>query len=173
MDDGAGRSGDAGVGRHRPRSRRIKDDLSSPAGEDCSRTGASPSIADPLAGQVDEAIRVTSRRFLDADVHTPWQIMHGMLAYRRDYMLRLKGQKVNALEWIANGAAYQGQPWFEKTSYGGHAHPYNGTPYAFQGHPCQFMACLTMCDLPLDFKFKTGFGETVTVSDLIRGARWK
>ena len=77
---------------------------------------AAPSIADPLAGQVDEAIRVTSRRFLDAEVHTPWQIMHGMLAYRREYMLRFKGQKVNALEWIANGATYQGQPWFEKSA---------------------------------------------------------
>ena len=33
------------------------------------------------------------------------------------------------------------------------------------------MACLTMCDLPLDFKFKAGAGETVTVNDLIRGAQ--
>jgi hypothetical protein len=129
------------------------------------------SLSDPLAAQVQEAIQVSARRFLDADLHTPWQIMHGMLAYRRDYLLRRNGNKINALEWIASGASYQGQPWFEKTAYGAHAHPYNGTPYAFQGHPCQFMACLTMCNLPLDFKFKAGGGETVTVNDLIHGAQ--
>jgi hypothetical protein len=165
---GAGLLGLGGITRGDDESQKISPP---PLARTSAEPAPAPSIADPLAGQVDEAIRVTSRRFLDADVHTPWQIMHGMLAYRRDYLLRLKGQKVNALEWIANGATYQGQPWFEKTSFGGHAHPYNGTPYAFQGHPCQFMACLTMCDLPLDFKFKAGAGETVTVSDLIRGAQ--
>ncbi len=131
----------------------------------------STSLADPLAAQVEEAIRVTSRRFLDTDVHTPWQIIHGLLAYRRDYLLKQHGRKVNALEWIASGPTYQGQPWFEKTSYGGHAHPYNGVPYAFQGHPCQFLACMTMCDLPLDFKFRAGGGETLTVTDLLHGAQ--
>ena len=130
-------------------------------------------VADPLAAQVDEAIRVTARRFLDADVHTPWQIFHGLLAYRREYVLKQNGSKVNALEWIASGPAFRGQPWFEKTPYGAHAHPYNGTPYAFQGHPCQLMACMTMCDLPLDFKFKAGGDETITMADLIHGRRWK
>jgi hypothetical protein len=131
----------------------------------------STSPADPLAAQVEEAIHVTARRFLDTDVHTPWQIIHGLLAYRRDYRLKQHGLKVNALEWIASGPTYQGQPWFEKTAYGGHAHPYNGVPYAFQGHPCQFLACMTMCDLPLDFKFAAAGGETVTVTDLIHGAQ--
>jgi len=144
---------------------------SSPLAAPSAAPTPSPSPADPLAAQVDEAIRVTSRRFLDTDVHTPWQIIHGLLAYRRDYMLKQHGLKVNALEWIASGPTYQGQPWFEKTSYGAHAHPYNGVPYAFQGHPCQFLACMTMCDLPLDFKFHAGGGEVVTITDLIHGAQ--
>jgi len=131
----------------------------------------SASVTDPLAAQVDEAIRVTSRRFLDTEVHTPWQIVHGLLAYRHDYLIKDHGRKVSALEWVASGPTYQGQPWFEKTSYGAHAHPYNGVPYAFQGHPCQFLAYMTMCDLPQNFKFRAAGGETVTVNDLLQGAQ--
>jgi hypothetical protein len=130
-----------------------------------------PSISDPLAAQVDEAIRANAHRFLETDVQTPWQIIHGLLAYRRDYVVKTHGNKVNALEWIASGASFHNQPWFEKTAYGAHAHPYNGHPYEFQGHPCQFMACMTMCDLPVDFKFKAGSGDTVTLNDLIHGAQ--
>lgn len=135
-------------------------------------TGSSaPSNSDPLAAQVDEAIRVNAQRFLETDVQTPWQLIHGLLAYRRDYMVKQHGKKVNALEWIASGAEFRGQPWFEKTAYGAHAHPYNGHPYEFQGHPCQFLACMTMCDLPLDFKFKAAGDEVVTLNDLIHGAQ--
>jgi hypothetical protein len=134
-------------------------------------TTPAPSPADPLAAQVDEAIRVNSRRFLETDVQTPWQIIHGLLAYRRDYLLKQHGNRVNAMEWIASGPTFHGQPWFEKTPYGAHAHPYNGHPYEFQGHPCQFLACMTMCDLPLDFKFKAAGDETITLNDLIHGAQ--
>jgi hypothetical protein len=134
-------------------------------------TAPAPSISDPLAAQVDEAIRVNAHRFLETDVQTPWQIIHGLLAYRRDYVVKEHGKKINALEWISSGAAFHGQPWFEKTAYGAHAHPYNGHPYEFQGHPCQFMACMTMCDLPVDFKFKAAGGESVTLNDLIHGAQ--
>jgi hypothetical protein len=132
---------------------------------------SAPATVDPLAAQVDEAIRVNAHRFLETDVQTPWQIIHGLLAYRRDYQVKEHGKKVNCLEWIASGATFHGQPWIEKTAYGAHAHPYNGHPYEFQGHPCQFMACMTMCDLPLDFKFKAGGGGVVTLNDLIHGAQ--
>jgi len=131
----------------------------------------SASVTDPLAAQVDEAIRVTSRRFLDTEVHTPWQIVHGLLAYRHDYLIKDHGKRISALDWVASGPTYQGQPWFEKTAYGAHAHPYNGVPYAFQGHPCQFLAYMTMCNLPLNFKFRTASGETATISDFLQGAQ--
>src|SRR4051812_46584305 len=58
---------------------------------------------DPLAKQVDEAIRVSARRYLNAEQHTPWQIVHGILALRQDYVLQLGDKKVNAIEWVSNG----------------------------------------------------------------------
>jgi hypothetical protein len=145
--------------------------LSPPAAAAPEAPTASATVSDPLAGEVEKAIEVTSRRFLETEVHTPWQIVHGLLAYRRNYVVKQNGAKVNALDWIASGPVYKEQPWFEKTPYGAHAHPYNNVPYAFQGHPNQFMAYMTMCDLPLDFKFKTASGETATISDFINGAK--
>lgn len=145
--------------------------VKSPPAQTAPVSPPAPSIADPLAAQVDEAIRVNARRYLETDVQTPWQIIHGLLAYRREYVVKQNGHKVNALEWIASGPSFAGQPWFERTPYGAHAHPYNGHPYEFQGHPCQFLACMTMCDLPLDFKFRAGDGELASVNDLIHGAQ--
>jgi hypothetical protein len=146
-------------------------DLSPPAAAAPETPSAASTISDPLAAQVQQAIEVTSRRFLETEVHTPWQIVHGLLAYRRDYQIKQNGVKVNALNWVASGPEYKNQPWFEKTSYGAHAHPYNNVPYAFQGHPNQFMAYMTMCDLPLDFKFRTSSGEMASISDFISGAQ--
>ncbi|HET6327625.1 MAG TPA: hypothetical protein VFG04_23280 [Planctomycetaceae bacterium] len=146
-------------------------DLSPPAAAAPDTPSAASTIGDPLAEQVQQAIEVTSRRFLETEVHTPWQIVHGLLAYRRGYMVKQNGVKVNALDWVASGPVYKDQPWFEKMPYGAHAHPYNNVPYAFQGHPNQFMAYMTMCDLPLDYKLKTSSGEMATINDFINGAK--
>jgi hypothetical protein len=144
--------------------------LSPPASSSDETPEPAVNIADPLAHQVEEAIQVTGRRFLDVDVHTPWQIVHGLLAYRQEYSVKQNGQRINALHWIQSGPSYKGQAWFEKTPYGAHAHSFNGIPYAFQGHPCQFLAYMTMCDLPASTEFKTGDGQTVTMGDFIKGA---
>jgi hypothetical protein len=146
-------------------------DLSPPAAAVPETPTAAATISDPLAAEVQQAIDITSHRFLETEVHTPWQIVHGLLAYRRGYVVKQNGVKVNALEWVATCPSYKNQPWFEKMPYGAHAHPYNNVPYAFQGHPNQFMAYLTMCDLPLDYKFKTSSGDTATISDFISGAK--
>jgi hypothetical protein len=148
-----------------------QEKLSPPAAASPEMPSASTTASDPLASEVEKAIDVTSRRFLETETHTPWQIVHGMLAYRREYMIKQNGVKVNALNWIASGPVYKNQPWFEKMPYGAHAHPYNNVPYAFQGHPNQFLAYMTMCDLPLDFKFKAAGDQTVTISDFLNGAQ--
>src|ERR1700733_7702070 len=76
-------------------------DLSPPAAAAPDAPSAAATISDPLASQVQEAIDVTSRRFLETEVHTPWQIVHGLLAYRRGYQIKQNGVKVNALNWVA------------------------------------------------------------------------
>ena len=128
-----------------------------------------PAPKDELGKRVEEAIQVSTRRYLTADVHTPWQIVHGMLALRRDYQIKKGTEKISAIDWISAGQTFQGEPWFQKTRFGGRAHLFNKA-YAFEGHPNQFFAILTMSDLSLEHKFQTPQG-TITVKDMINNAK--
>lgn len=136
-------------------------------------TAATPSnvARDPLSDLVDKAITTTSNRFLDADVHTPWQIIHGLLALRRDYYIKQNGTPVNAIDWISSGARYKGADWFQATKDGGRAHPYNGTPYEFEGHVNQFLAVISMSDIPLDHSFTAAGGKQVTMEQMVHHAK--
>src|SRR5262249_44358180 len=96
---------------------------------------------DPFLDQIDEAIRATTQRRLTAGVHTPWQVVHGILAQRWELSLLMQEnaqEEMNAIEWITSGATFDGQPLWEATPYGGRGHPFT-RPYAFEGHPTQFM----------------------------------
>ncbi len=125
---------------------------------------------DPLQKQVQEAINISLKRFLSAESHTPWQIMHGVLALRQDYIIKRDGRKVRAIDWISSGAKYRGDDWFEKTRFGGRAHPYSGVAYAFEGHPNQFLAIFSMADMPWDHEFKAG-RHTITIADIVQNAK--
>ena len=124
---------------------------------------------DELANSVQEAVHVTRRRVLDTNVHTPWQIMHGLLALRHDFRMKEDSAYINGLQWIANNPVFDNEEWFEITEFGGRAHPYS-RPYAFEGHANQFFAIMSMSGLPRDFKFKAG-ANAITISDLIQNAK--
>lgn len=127
---------------------------------------------DPLLKLATEAVEISSRRYLTADVHTPWQVIHGLLAYRQDFQLKSQDgtKKINALEWASSGVTFRGESLFQRTPFGGRAHPFIQA-YWFEGHPTQFMAYLTMCRLPTTYEFKTASGEIVTVQDIINNAK--
>lgn len=140
-----------------------------------------PAVIQPVAGKaeaqqdelhnlVNEAISITSRRYLTADVHTPWQIMHGILALRSDFVIKIDNEKRPAAEWLTSGTLYDGLPVVERTQWGGRFHPFT-VPYAFEGHPNQFLAILTMSEYPETFAFKTASGEEVTIEDMVRNAQ--
>jgi hypothetical protein len=143
------------------------------AAEPTGTTGQEPAAekqADPLAVAVDKAIEISTRRYLTGSVHTPWQIMHGLLALRQEYRIKQGDKKVNAVEWMSRGVTFRGEPWFEKTRFGGRAHPYSKA-YAFEGHPNQFLAIVAMADIPRDHKFVTRGEETITVDDMVKHAQ--
>jgi len=119
---------------------------------------------------VNNAIAINSRRYLIADVHTPWQIMHGLLALRGEYKIKVDGKKVSALNWLTGRRFYKGLPIIEHTQYGGRFHPFT-EPKDFEGHPNQFLAIATMSELPVDFSFGTTAGGQVTIQDMINNAK--
>lgn len=129
------------------------------------------STEDALNAYVDQVVSLTGRRFLDANGHTPWQVLHGLLALRENYELKSNGQKINALEWISTDAKFRGVPWVEKTADGGRIHPFNGEPYEFEGHVNQSLAIISMCNLPLNHEFKTVSGQIVTMQDMVNHAK--
>lgn len=119
---------------------------------------------------VDEAITVTSRRYLTGEVHTPWQIMHALLALRSDLIIKSNGEKVQALKWLGEGRTFKGMPLVEQTAWGGRFHTYV-EPYAFEGHPNQFLAMLSMCDLPTSHTLNTPSGQPVSIEQMLRHAQ--
>jgi hypothetical protein len=126
---------------------------------------AAPSAED-LRLQLDLAIEVSSRRFLRANEHSPWQIFHGLLALKQDFLLNLGPNKVNAIEWIATAEPrFDNQLLLQKTPHGGKFHAFT-RPYAFEGHPAQFLALLSQSDLPLSYSFKVG-NDRITMGDII------
>lgn len=128
-----------------------------------------PEIVDPLDELVDQAIEVSHRRMLSTEVHTPWQIAHGILALRWEYSLYQNKKRIRAIDWISTGPNFRGRPWFITTPHGGKGHPFT-QPYAFEGHPNQFLAFYGMAGIPLDHKFKAG-EKTITIADIIRNAK--
>ena len=119
---------------------------------------------------INDAVSISSRRYLTADVHTPWQIMHGLLALRDQYKIKVDGEKVSALNWLTQRRSYKGQPIIEHTPHGGRFHTFT-EPYAFEGHPNQFLAISTMSELSVDFAFNTTVGGQVTIQDMINNAK--
>lgn len=141
-----------------------------PPSEVIQLTAANDSQQDELLQLVDNAIEITSRRYLSGEVHTPWQLMHGLLALRHDFTIKFQNEKVNGLEWLRQGRMHNGLPLVEHSPYGGRFHPFT-EPYAFEGHPNQFLAILTMSDLPADFSFTTNVNGSVTIEDMLRNAQ--
>ncbi|MCA9053638.1 MAG: hypothetical protein KDA75_07360, partial [Planctomycetaceae bacterium] len=128
-----------------------------------------PVDKDQLVAVVEEAITKTSRRYLDVEEYTPWQMMHGVLALRGDYQVRKNGQLINGVQYISSGPIFRGDYWWEKTSFGGRGHPYS-VPYHFEGHINQFPALLCMAALPLDHQL-VAKGGTITVGDIVQNAQ--
>jgi len=124
---------------------------------------------DQLIQLTEDAVDSTRRRLLSTDINTPWQIMHGLLALRRNFEIRKNGRIISGLDWVSAGPTFKDEAWFEKTLHGGRAHPYS-QPWAFEGHANQFLAILSMSALPLDHKFMTPEGP-ITIADMVEHAQ--
>ncbi|MFP6765514.1 MAG: hypothetical protein VB858_17940 [Planctomycetaceae bacterium] len=119
---------------------------------------------------VENAINITSRRFLTANVHTPWQILHGILALRQDFEIKIDDRKVSALTWLSQGNQWKDESIVVKTPWGGEFHRFT-KPYHFQGHPNQFLSILTMSELSTDYRFLTSADEAVTIGQMLNNAK--
>ncbi|MES2789398.1 MAG: hypothetical protein V4719_07240 [Planctomycetota bacterium] len=127
---------------------------------------------DPLLEKVEQAIAITTRRQLVVGQHSPWQVVHGVLALRQDMMMKKPGGgEISGIDWMASGALWKNETIFNVTPYGGQGHPFS-EKYAFEGHPTQFLGYMCEADMPLDFKFQAG-PKAITVQDIINDAKMR
>lgn len=141
-----------------------------PAGDVSAKAASDQKAAQPVDQQfrqlLDEAIEVTSKRYLTANSHSPWQVFHYILAMRQESLIRLNGKKVNAIEWLTTSEpVFDKQPLLLLTPHGAKFHPYT-KKFFFEGHPAQFLALLSHSNLSVDHPIHVQ-GKVVTLLDLI------
>lgn len=76
-------------------------------------SGSSPAPAPqasdkPLKDLLDETLSFTAERKLTTEDHAAWQILHGVLAYRREFRIEHEGQPVRAVDFLLQGGAVSG-----------------------------------------------------------------
>jgi len=150
----------------------------------CLLSGCSPaSKTEPTSRELaaaelpdDEALRERIDTVLDYTQHhrelnsldnAAWQIMHGILAFGRDFEITDQNERVAALDWVLGGGRMDG--WnVRPASHGVHAQLEPGTSRG-QGHPDQWLAVISQCDLPSTTPLHVR-GKRYTIRDLVTQA---
>ncbi len=112
---------------------------------------------DEIRRQIDEVLDFTyERRRLNLQDHAAWQILHGALAYKRQFLVSDNGNDVSAVDHVLKGGKMtgwnmtRGDLLDEATQrYGVKALLESGTKTG-QGHTDQWLGYLSDCQLPLD-----------------------
>ena len=119
-----------------------------------------------LRSALDEVLSFTYRnRRLNTSDHAAWQILHGALAYQREFKVMHDGQLVSAVDHLLAGQTIAG--WnFEHGPSGPRALVEPGTDTS-QGHSDQWLAILAQCEVDPD-RTITIRSKGYKVSDWIR-----
>lgn len=137
-------------------------------------TAAQPAIPaeDEIKRQLDDALNFNFTRRLDTKVNAAWQIIHGCIAYKQDFLIRHNGQDVRAIDFLFGGGTVEGwefEPGIVLDPATGRrglrAIPRPGSNRG-QGHEDQWLGYLSGCQLPLDTKI-TVADVTYTLDDYL------
>ena len=110
-------------------------------------------------------------RRLDASVHGAWQVVHGILAFGREFPLRHDGAESAALDYLLDGGRITG--WNLRAGSPGVVAVVEAGSNTGQGHPDQWLGYLSQCGqhgIPRDTKLVIG-KKAFTVNDLLTQAQ--
>ncbi len=126
--------------------------------------------ADELRDRLDQVIDYTySQRHLDTKDQAAWQIVHGALAFGRDYQIYHDGKLVPAIGYLLGGGELRG--WvLRKGDHGLEAVLEAGSKTG-QGHEDQWLGYLSQVGLKPDDDIVVG-GQTFKIRDMITQAQW-
>ena len=148
----------------------------------CGRPAAGPDVSpasatavvdqESLCRRIDAVLtHACDGRRLDASVHGAWQVVHGILAFGRDFPLQHDGTESAALDYLLRGGRLTG--WTLRPDNPGVIAVVEEGSMTGQGHPNQWLGYLTQCGLngiPRDTPLMLG-GRKFTVNDLFTQAQ--
>lgn len=128
---------------------------------------------DKIRQELDDVLELTFERRLSMQVNAAWQILHGALAYKREFQVEHKGNLISAVDHILEGGRMKG--WTTERGdhydeagdrYGLRAIVEEGTK-AGQGHSDQWLAVLAQCDLGPEQEIVIE-GDAYSMTDFVR-----
>jgi len=133
---------------------------------------ATPIDRRALCRRIDAVLaHARDNRRLDASVHGAWQVVHGILAFGRDFPLRHDGTDSAALDYLLDGGRLTG--WNLRAGSPGVIALLEEGSNTGQGHPDQWLGYLSQCGrhgIPRDTKLVVG-KKTFAVNDLLTQAQ--
>ncbi len=125
---------------------------------------------DELRTRIDRAVDFgRANRHLDGSQNAAWQVVHGLLAFGKDFDIYHDGKLIPALDYLLGGGELNG--WkLRKGDHGVQSILEPGSKTGM-GHPDQWLGYLSQCGLGLDEPLMVG-GEQFHVEDLLTQAEW-
>lgn len=132
---------------------------------------AKPTLSpDALRRRIDKVLDQTLRAPLDVKTTGAWQVVHGCLAFGRQFqVVSREGQTVGGLEYLLSGNELEG--WKLRAGDKGVVAVQEPGSKTGMGHPDQWLGYLSQVGMSRDEKLIVG-GTTFTVGDLITQAQW-
>jgi hypothetical protein len=118
-----------------------------------------------LRARIAQTLAAYQRRPLNTAQHTPWEVMHGFIAFGIPTKLRVggpAGDPVNAIGWVNTGGRCGGQVMLAAA--GDRLTALRGI--GVQGHSAQYLAILAQCRVAMNSPI-TIQSKAFTVADLV------
>ncbi len=118
-----------------------------------------------LQTKIAQTLAAYQRRPLNTAEHTPWEVMHGFIAFGIPSRVRVggaSGDAVNSIGWMNSGGRCKGQVMLAVE--GDNLVAMRGV--GVQGHQAQYLAILAQCRVALNSPIEVE-GRSFTVADLV------
>lgn len=135
------------------------------------QSGDAPPAGDALKRRIDATLDHTFARKVTLQDNAAWQILHGVLAFQREFLVEdEQGRMVSVVDHLLGGGAMRG--WdlrpgdqFDNGRQGLRAMLDAGSK-AGQGHTDQWFGYMAQCDLPVETEIHAA-GRTFQLADFI------